>query len=289
MFHKCVLLCVAFLTIGCGSRGHQEILESRLRIQEEELGKLRTQLDQQQKELQYAQRENELLNQQLSTQTPLDNYTAERSHLEQIKIDPLYSGLVAGPQGASCVVMLTPVDGFSNAIKVPGDILLEWFDPDSDPQSTPPLDRWSLDASSSLKFWQDGVLKSGFLIQMQPNITDFQQKPVRLQATLTTGPNEKFKTSVILNNNTTSNSLSHRDQPRDVQQVSYKPAPPPVLQRLSTQTQRVDSIVPEAQFWKKPIPPSANSDLTPKVHRPSENPPTVTSDIWTDTNMPVYR
>lgn len=162
-----LMLLAILLLAGCGSRGHQELLESRLRLQEEQLARLEQEVHTHRQELEYARKENETLQEKLSGSDASVSYVSAQIRVEKVVIDPLYTGFNTTGQTRQLVVFFAPQDGLGKAVKLPGDVTIQLWRGDQ-AVSEDPLEQWYLTAQTSLKYWQNGFLKSGFLFQVTP-------------------------------------------------------------------------------------------------------------------------
>ena len=164
---RIILLLV--LLSGCGSRGHQEVLESRLRVQEEEMARLQSELNAQSQELAYARKENATLQEKLGETDRSVSFVSAQSRVEKVVIDPMYTGFNPVGKSRTLVLFFAPQDGLGKAVKSPGDVTIQLRRGDQS-QDSEPLEQWSMTAQTSLKYWQDGFSKSGYLFQVKPEI-----------------------------------------------------------------------------------------------------------------------
>lgn len=293
------LLIVMILLSGCGSRGHQELLESRLRAQEEQLATLQTQLSTNRQELAYARKENQTLQERLDASEPGSTaFVSAQSRVEKIVIDPLYTGLNRVNNKRTLVLFFTPLDGLGKAVKLPGDVTIQLRRADQ-PESSPPLEQWDLTSQSCIKYWQDGFLKSGFLFQVEPTTELSQIDQISLKLFFATSPSQVLEAKQLVKTNTATESF-----PGGLSAQAPTPVPKTAVVDWATAESEIGSAKVEPASHKtesntgmpewahtsgdlKPIEGQPKLEPLPETTR--EKKPTVTSDNWTDESTPVWR
>jgi hypothetical protein len=192
------MLGLAAVAVGCASRGQIDILESRLRQQEDSITQLQGQLSTSQSQLQAARRETEDLNAQLAakTRTARVEQVSALGQVEAIELNKyLTGGLdrdgIPGDDLFSAVIV--PTDSQGNLVKVPGAVSLTLFDL-SLPEPQQRIGRWEYSAQQSESLWHSGFLGSGYLVRVP-----WQQPPhsanLLVHARLKTIDGRQFDTS----------------------------------------------------------------------------------------------
>ncbi|WP_459556372.1 hypothetical protein [Lacunimicrobium album] len=293
------LLIVMILLPGCGSRGHQELLESRLRAQEEQLAMLETQLSTNLQELAYARKENQTLQERLDASSPGSTaFVSAQSRVEKIVIDPLYTGLNRVNNKRTLVLFFTPQDGLEKPVKLPGDVTIQLRRADQS-ESSPPLEQWDLTSQSCIKYWQDGFIKSGFLFQVEPTTDLSQMDQISLKLLFATSPSQVLEAKLLVKTNTATESF-----PGGLSAQTTTPNPKTAVVDSATAESEAGTAKVEPASFKtesnSSMPEWANipGDLKPVEGQPRLEPlpettrekkPTVTSDNWTDESTPVWR
>lgn len=249
---------LALAVCGCGlRRGNVDLLEARLRQQEDRLYELQSQLAQAHTELTTARRETDLLRDQLAnrgTAALLPEQTTVLSRVEGLGIDPLLSGGLdrdEKPGDDLLAAMVTPRDADGNVLKLPGTLRLELFDL-ARPADKQRIGQWEFDPEQTRDHWHNGLLGSGYRFRL-PWQQIPQHEALLLHARLTTADGRQFDASETLRiNPPTPASLAMPHPPAEEQLV--EPA---------ADVEPADRIIPP-----KPIP---------------------TSDRWTEETRPVIR
>jgi outer membrane murein-binding lipoprotein Lpp len=192
------MLGAAALAVGCASRGQIDILESRLRQQEDAVTQLQGQLSTSQSQLQAAHRETEDLNTQLTarTRTARVEQVSALGQVEAIELNKFLSGGldrdgVPGDELFSAVIV--PTDSQGNLVKVPGSVSLTLFDL-SQPEAQQRIGRWEFSPQQCESLWHSGFLGSGYIVRVP-----WQQLPqsasLLVHARLKTIDGRQFDTS----------------------------------------------------------------------------------------------
>lgn len=168
--------CLAFLCLllsagsvgGCSANRQVEYLESQLRRQESEMLKLAGELNRTQSELLAARQDALTLRKQLAEGgqqvIPLEQAESFYS-LAGIQIDKLQTSYLPGESGqpGRLSVMVTPVDQFRAALRVPGEIT---FKLRSGEDEAAPLVERTFTPQEVRELWTGGWVSSGFLLQL---------------------------------------------------------------------------------------------------------------------------
>lgn len=181
---------------GCASRGNVEMLESRLRVQENHLRQAQRELDAAQSELVVARREVDSLRGQLEQQhvsIPSPEQLRSFSRAEGIVISKLLSGGLDtdGQPGHDVFnTVLTPVDSHGELSKVTGTIRLELLDLAQDGEQRQ-LGVWEFSDEEAEKRWKKTLFGSGYTFQLPWKEPPLSHQ-VTLHARLTTTDGRQF-------------------------------------------------------------------------------------------------
>lgn len=192
------LLGAAVLTAGCASRGQMDILESRLRQQDDSITQLQTQLSTSQSQLQAARRESTELKTQLAdgTRTARVEQVSALGQVEGIELNRFLTGGldrdgVAGDELFSAVIV--PTDSQGNLVKAPGSVSVTLFDL-SRPEAQQRIGRWEFSPKQSDSLWHSGFLGSGYIVRV-PWQNRPQSPNLLVHARLKTIDGRQFDTS----------------------------------------------------------------------------------------------
>jgi hypothetical protein len=161
-----ILFVAAGLLSGC-ARGNVELLETRLRTREEQLTLLDAELQQTQWELARAQRESQLLRNQLAeNDRELMHAEVSRSlaRIEDLAIDPRLTGVLAqdpSTDALSLNLLFAPVDARGEPVKLEGRTVIELHD-FSAPAPRRTLQEWEWTADETARHWHSGLIGEGF-------------------------------------------------------------------------------------------------------------------------------
>ena len=188
---------------GCQGRGHIEVLEARLREQEDQAVALRQKLERQHKELVAARRLNETLNQKISHTgaelPPTDEL--ERQHgVTGLKINSLLTGGVnrdGQPGDDQVTVVVTPVDHLGKPVQLTGDMQCVLIDP-AQPEGEQRLGLWTFDESMLADAWTSSLGSAGYRLELP-----WQQAPtsreLELRVRMNSEHGDKFDASAKVN------------------------------------------------------------------------------------------
>jgi outer membrane murein-binding lipoprotein Lpp len=183
---------------GCATRGRVDLLESRLRQQEDSIATLESDLSRSQSHLEAARREAADLRTRLASagdRGPIEQ-TSALGQATGISLNKFLTGgldrdSVPGDELLSALVVPSDADG--NLVKVPGDILLSVLDL-SKPEHEQLVGRWEFKAAESEQLWHSGFLGSGYVLRV-PWQRPPQSSNLLLHARLTTTDGRQFDTS----------------------------------------------------------------------------------------------
>ena len=296
------VLCALGLA-GCASRGNVEILEAELRQEEHAREQLAEHLRQSQEELKIARTDAAALRAQLADrrQTALSPEQADVLYrAEAIKFGML---LTSGqdrdgqPGDDALSVLITPVDVHGDLVKLAGDVELELFDMTRSPERQR-LGRWRYPVEEVREHWHKGFMSAGYLFQVEWE-TPPTSPELTLHARLTAGDGRQFDATTQVK------VAPPASVPPPLVQASRSPTRDPALQRASaTRPARPSGNVPgkatvrrtTSDDSRQGAPPATPAQVTapPPVIRPAAkpghaDPPTRTSDNWTDSTIPRLR
>ncbi|MEZ6145577.1 MAG: hypothetical protein R3B91_09235 [Planctomycetaceae bacterium] len=164
------LLAVATL-VGCTGTKERDVLESRLRHQEDMLASYQSQLDRAKTELDVARRESASLRQQLAD---ADTAVAPTEHVDAsfratgIEFSPFMTGgtnINSSPGDEGLTVVLLPKDPDGAVVKVAGTIEIEAFDL-ARPEGAQRIGYWKYAPSECHEYWHQGVIQSGYQFEL---------------------------------------------------------------------------------------------------------------------------
>jgi hypothetical protein len=204
-------------------------LESRLREQESFIADLEGELDKSRKELEVARGDADGLRQQLAD-AGRDRLVAEQSALltkaEGIKLNPLLTRGVDtdGSPGDDLVsVLVTPVDGDGELIKLPGAVDIQLLDL-ALPAGRQELGRWSFDSSQTRAKWHAGFLSAGFLYELPWKVPPPREE-LTLHVTFTSLDGRKFDTTSPLKIESPKTALARRMRELSETRIAGTPVP----------------------------------------------------------------
>lgn len=152
---------------GCLGRGETDLLQARLREQQQRLVESESQLQTAQRDLKIARKEAEGLRVQLA-QTGQPGLLPEQSDLlvraSAIKINTMLTAGFDQDESYgddSLVVNFMPVDELGEALRLPGDIEIKVLDP-ALPEESQTIARWTFTAAESREKWFRGLFGAGY-------------------------------------------------------------------------------------------------------------------------------
>ncbi len=169
---------------GCASRGNLEVLESALRVQEDQLADLRQQLSTTNNELQVSQNEISRLREQLAgagQQAHAPEHLENEYKAVGLRFNSyLTSGIDRDgqPGDEKLSVLLYPHDDQGGLVKLPGTIELRALDL-SAPEGQQVVGNWTFTPAETKAAWHSGFLAAGFLFE-EP----WQRQPLGADVTL---------------------------------------------------------------------------------------------------------
>ena len=192
------ILGASALAGGCASRGQLDILESRLRQQDDSITQLQNQLSTTQSQLQAAHRESDDLKTQLAdgTRTARVEQVSALGQVEGIELNRFLTGGldrdgVPGDELFSAVVV--PTDSQGNLVKAPGSVSVTLFDL-SKPEAEQRIGRWEFTPKQCDSLWHSGFLGSGYIVRVPWQVPP-QSANLLVHARLKTIDGRQFDTS----------------------------------------------------------------------------------------------
>ncbi|HID21862.1 MAG TPA: hypothetical protein EYP14_05605, partial [Planctomycetaceae bacterium] len=164
-----LLVIVSGGLVGCSARHTADLLEARLRHQEDELRRLQGRLEQKEAELAEARRETELLRSRLqaSNSSLQSDQIALLAQVERLKINALLTGGIdrdGQPGDEALSVFLAPQDHQGDALKVPGTLRLTLYDLGQAGRET--IGTWTFSPDQMRERWHRGVLGVGYQFEL---------------------------------------------------------------------------------------------------------------------------
>lgn len=300
------------LTTGClGARGNVELLEARLRQQQELAERAQRQLAQSQSELHAARQEADLLRTQLTVrgEQPLPaEFTQNLFQVTGLE----FKGLLTGgrdrdgqPGDDVLVALVAPYDEHGDVVKLPGALELAALDM-SRPEGEQQVARRKFAPDEARSLWKSGLLAAGYQCEI-PWEHPPQSEELLLHARFTTADGRQFDATHKVRVQTAGSGSSPRQltPPLEARPVGLRRAGSPwendaVPSGKGGPTVRpvgLESIVTPQEDSADLLPPLIESladgaDEDPSVAPEGPRPfPTGmrTSDVWTDETIPYLR
>jgi outer membrane murein-binding lipoprotein Lpp len=198
-FGSLAAIVAGLLSLGCASRGNIDLLEAKMRRQEDELRTLHAQVEQTRAELVAARRLNESLQQRL-VQHAGHEETFDLSELHfrvtSLKINPLLTGGFnrdGEPGDDQITLVVTPYDNHEKPVRLPGTVAVELLDP-AQPADQQSLGNWTFDAKQTATAWQSILGTSAFRFEL-PWQTRPQAEDLELRVRFHTSHGDRFEAS----------------------------------------------------------------------------------------------
>jgi len=197
-----IVLTLLTLLGGCGLRGDVDLLEARLREQEDRLYALDTDVNKAHSQLASLRRENDMLYARLaghSAEIILPEQADSLFRAEGIRIQKWMTGGLDRdnqPGDEMLIAVISPHDAEGETVKLPGTIQIQLIDP-SKPKQQQQIGNWTFEREESRKYWHSGIMASGYQFRLPWQIVP-NSSELLLNATLTTVDNRQFSTSEII-------------------------------------------------------------------------------------------
>lgn len=244
------------MLVGCLGRGQADLLQARLREQQQRLTSAQSELKSAEQQLAHARKEADALRTQLA-ESGRPGLLPEQSDLlvrvANIRINPMLTAGVDKDEVAgddALVVQFAPYDSDGELVKLPGKIEIVAVDP-GQPEAQQTIARWEFRADVSRKHWVRGFLGAGYQFTL-PWPEPPKQSELIVHVRLTAPDGRAFSANQIIKIN------------------------PPVIaagrsttaRRAALETPLPSREAPAAAFQRKPLHESTN---------------------WTEETMPVRR
>lgn len=190
---------VALAACGCGGRTQLDLLETRLRQQEDVIYRARSELAAAQTDLELSRKETEALRAQLARRgqaAALPEQTAARFRATALQINKLLTGGLNRddhPGDDALNVAVVPVDADGEPVKVPGTVSIELLDM-AQPESRRRIGQWDFPLEQAAEQWQATLIGSGYRFLL-PWKTRPEHSELLVHARLTTTDGRQFDTT----------------------------------------------------------------------------------------------
>ena len=271
----------ALLLCGCLGRGNADLLQARLREQQQHLAEVERQKETAVAELERSHRESEMLRAELDRsgkRVMAAEYTESLVRASKLQINSLMSGGLNRddqPGDDSLVAYVSLVDEDGEVIKLPGIVELSLFDP-TRPEPSRQVGQWRFTSEECRKKWTRGLTGAGYQFTVPVEQT-IEHDQLVLHAKLTTADNRTFDATQLIRF-----TLPEDHSPRrvavpdnDLQPLDdINDPPPPAAASTTTGTPRFSDSADE---WADEV-----SSAPP-------NRPTVESTNWAKDDFPRRR
>lgn len=294
---------------GClGARGNVELLEARLRQQQELADRSQRELAQARSELQGARQEADLLRTQLTVRGEQPLPAEFTQNLFQVR-GLEFKGLLTGgrdrdgqPGDDVLVALIAPYDEHGDVVKLPGALELEALDM-SRPEGERQVARRKFGPEEARSLWKSGLLAAGYQCEV-PWDQPPQSEELLVHARLTTADGRQFDATHKIRVQTGGAGPSPREltpplEARPVGRIRadspWDDAAGPIGEGpVGVRPVGLESIVRPREDSAELLPPliesavDGNSPVSPEGPRPF---PTGlrTSDVWTEETIPYLR
>ncbi len=156
---------------GCGGRGNTDLLEARLRDQEDNIFALQRDLKDSQQALQSAREQSESMQRQLAKSSNgglLPEQSKTLFRVTGVKVNSLLTGgvdLDSKPGDELWTTVITPHDVDGETVKLPADLELELVDLNQ-PENQRRVGIWKFDSQEVRSHWYSGFAGSGFRFEL---------------------------------------------------------------------------------------------------------------------------
>ena len=166
------LLPLAVIAVGgCAHRGNVDLLEARLRDQEDQLRSLHAQVDRTNSELTAARRVNDSLKQKVVQPASHDEqfeFSEQQFQVTGLKINSLLTGGFnrdEQPGDDQVTLVFAPVDRREQPVQLPGRVECELLDL-AQPAEQQRLGLWSFDSAKTRAAWQKSLGSLGYRVEL---------------------------------------------------------------------------------------------------------------------------
>jgi hypothetical protein len=287
-----------FLTLlgGCSLGGDVDLLEARLRNQEDRQFELEAALKKSRSELEIVQRQNDMLHNRLPGNNSGNILPEQADVLFRAKGIRIQKWMTGGldrddqPGDELLTLVIAPHDDDGETVKLPGTIQLRLLDP-AMPEDGQRIGEWTFTSEESRRHWHKGMIASGYQFRLP-----WQQVPhsskLMLHATLTTSDGRKLHAGEFI----------HVEPPESKVATTPDNSPGmfptdevvPISETFSSEGKTADPKPVSENAM--PSGPAFNSSSEQNTNETSEelesidsSPRLRTSDNWTDATIPRLR
>lgn len=198
---RIITLLAGLAVAGCSTARKSDVLEARLRSQEDMLATYESEMKRVKNELSVARRESETLRLQMAEdgQSLPAEETQAIARVEGIQFSTLMTGgadIDASPGHDGLSVVLIPHDHDGELVKLPGSIEIEAFDL-SQPGGAQRIGHWTFDQRDAHEYWHKGVIQSGYQFEL-PWQSPPHSDQVLVHGHLRTADGRKFDTTLTV-------------------------------------------------------------------------------------------
>ncbi|MBV08878.1 MAG: hypothetical protein CMN21_06615 [Rubinisphaera sp.] len=219
------IILILSLLAGCSTRKQTELLEARLRDQQEMMTQLSEQLERSKNELSIARQESQDLRSQLiASGKPVlqPEQSAVLYRLAGVQVDELQSAILPASSGDHKILnlVLTPLDQYRQPLKIPFDVTLEIS---ASEEIVETLNITSKDLADN---WSTGWITSGYVLQLPIETRKLLSPQIRISVTCNTLDGRQFEDTIKLEGL----SLHSSDVPDPIEPVSFEEPSSEILQ-----------------------------------------------------------
>jgi hypothetical protein len=236
----------ALMLCGCLARGNVDLLQARLRQQQEYVAEVERRAEVAQAELKRSQREAEQLRTELAQsgkRTAAAEQTESLVRASKLQINTLVSGGLnrdSSPGDDALVAFFSLVDDDGEAIKLPGNVEMTLLDP-SLPEPNREVGRWVFSAEACRSKWTRGFTGSGYQFTV-PLETPASHEQLVLNVKLTTSDNRVFDATQLVRVGAGAEAQAARialpadgAEPLPLDDINDPPPPPAPAQNATAQ------------------------------------------------------
>lgn len=238
--------------MGCGGRGNSDLLEARLRQQEDSIFALQRDLNDSQQALESARHQSEAMSKQLakaSNGSLLPEQTQALYKVTGVKVNSLLTGgvdLDSKPGDELWTTVITPHDADGETVKLPADFELELVDLNQ-PEENRRVGLWTFDSQEARSHWYSGFAGSGFRFEL-PWQTAPRNSELTLVVRMTSPDGRSFNTTsslkiAQLENTAPVKQAVSRSQltPAEPARISFDEKPAIIQQQSATVSAEVEN------------------------------------------------
>ncbi len=244
--------------MGCGGRGNSDLLEARLRQQEDSIFALQRDLNDSQQALESARHQSEAMSKQLakaSNGSLLPEQTQALYKVTGVKVNSLLTGgvdLDSKPGDELWTTVITPHDADGETVKLPADFELELVDLNQ-PEENRRVGLWTFDSQEARSHWYSGFAGSGFRFEL-PWQTTPRNSELTLVVRMTSPDGRTFNTTsslkiAQLENTAPVRQAVSRSQltPAEPARISFEEKPAIIQQQSATVSAEVENPFKETR------------------------------------------